>query len=222
LTRYKYLTFDCYGTLIDWRAGIEGAFRASFGKVDASGVRLYEAYVAEEASQESSWREYSSVLAETSIRVAKRLGAAGGAREGRKFADSLPSWPPFPDTVDSLERLGKMGYERYILSNVDDALLKQTISRNGLEVDGYVTAEETHSYKPATGHWKRFLERTRSRVGEDLHVAQSVFHDIIPAQSLGFATAWVNRYREPLSLDVQPGYICGLLSDVVNLLSNER
>jgi FMN phosphatase YigB (HAD superfamily) len=114
--------------------------------------------------------------------------------------------------------MGEMGYRRYILSNVDEDLLKVTIERNGLDVDGYVTAEEIHSYKPAPRHWESFVSRTGARISDDLHVAQSIFHDIRPAQGLGFATAWVNRYHESLVPDVHPDYICQSLSDLVKIL----
>ena len=218
---YRYLTFDCYGTLIDWRAGLERAFAFSFGRLPIAGESLYQAYVTEEASQESSYKPYRSVLAETAVRLVNRLGVNAGDREGREFADSLPAWPAFADTVDSLRKLGEMGYKRYILSNVDEDLLRETIARNGLEIDGYVTAQETHSYKPAPGHWERFLVKTGARVAEDLHVAQSTFHDIRPAHGLGFATAWVNRYDEPLALDFRPDYVCPGLSDLARVLSGD-
>lgn len=218
MTQYRYLTFDCYGTLVDWRTGLERAFESSFGRLPISGGDLYRAYIAEEASQENSYKRYRSILAETSVRVAMRLGVTAGDREGWNFADSLPSWPPFADTVDSLKKMGEMGYKRYILSNVDEDLLKETFARNDLEVDGYVTAEETHSYKPAPGHWESFMSRTGATISDNLHVAQSIFHDIRPAQGLGFATAWVNRYDESLAPDVHPDYICRTLSDLVSIL----
>ena len=221
MPQFRYLTFDCYGTLIDWRSGLENAFESSFGRLPLSGEKLYQAYVTEEASEEASYKPYRSILADTSLRVAKRLGVVGTEENGKSFADSVPSWPPFADTVESLRKLGELGCRRYILSNVDEDLLKETISRNGLEVDGYVTAQEIHSYKPAPLHWERFMSKTGAKKTDDLHVAQSVFHDIRPAQQLGFATAWVNRYDEPLPSDITPDYISPGLSGLVQVLSGD-
>src|SRR5437762_3074560 len=93
-----------------------------------------------------------------------------------------------------MTELGRIGYKRVILSNVDRDLLRETILRNGLEVDGFITAEDARSYKPAAGHWNVFLGRYKASKKSTLHIAQSLYHDILPANKLGFSVAWLNRY----------------------------
>ncbi|MDE1852120.1 MAG: HAD hydrolase-like protein [Thaumarchaeota archaeon] len=140
----------------------------------------------------------------------------------RRFAGSVPRWPPFGDTSKFLQEMGSRGYKRYILSNVDNDLLEETIGNNGLEVDGFVTAEEVGSYKPRTDHWLEFLRRTGARKDEVLHVAQSVFHDIMPTQQLGIDSVWVNRYQEPLPADASPLIISDGLDSLATTLKLEE
>ncbi|MDV3243810.1 MAG: haloacid dehalogenase type II [Nitrososphaerales archaeon] len=215
---FRYLTFDCYGTLIDWRTGIERALTKALGPLPSKGKQLLEAYVDAEKRQEGAYKSYRSVLGDAAMKLATQFGvdASPGAAAG--FAASVPEWPAFPDTARALKDLGEAGYSRYILSNVDTDLLRKTISRNGLEVDGYVTAEDTKSYKPAFGHWLLFMERTRAKKSEILHVAQSIFHDIIPTGKLGIESAWVNRYGERLPSNVEPLFVCDSLSHLVGLM----
>jgi 2-haloalkanoic acid dehalogenase type II len=215
---YRYLTFDCYGTLIDWRAGIEWALRAAFGDISVRGQELLAAYVEAEKEQESSYRRYREVLSRTALALAAGLGVPPDRRAAEEFAASVPDWPAFPDTREFLQRMGSKGYKRYILSNVDDDLLEGTISKNGLEVDGFVTAEQVGSYKPDAGHWLRFIEKTGAGREEILHVAQSVYHDIVPSQRLGIVSAWVNRYGEPMPEGVQPAFMSDSLAHLSELL----
>jgi 2-haloalkanoic acid dehalogenase type II len=141
-----------------------------------------------------------------------------GREAADEFASSVPWWPAFPDSRSFLKKMGDAGLARYILSNVDTDILRETIRRNRFEVEGYVTAEEVGGYKPGRRHWLRFLEKTGARKEETLHVAQSVFHDIIPAQELGFASAWVNRYREAIPAGAQPLYIVDSLKSLGGIL----
>ncbi len=219
MDHFKYLTFDCYGTLIDWHAGIEENLGKALGRVTLPrGESLLTPYVRLEAQQEGTYKKYRQVLSETAKDVATELGKKVSAHAAAKFAASVPLWPAFTDTASSLKVLGRLGYKRYILSNVDTDLLGETIRRNKLEVDGFVTAEEVHSYKPALGHWQRFLKRTPAKKSELLHVAQSLYHDIRPASTLGIKTAWVNRYRETLPGDVAPWMISDNLKHLVQTL----
>ncbi len=114
--------------------------------------------------------------------------------------------------------MGEGGYRRFILSNVDTDVLEETIRKNGLEVDGYVTAEQTKTYKPNFGHWERFMQRTGARKKEILHVAQSLYDDIAPTQAMGVKSAWVNRYKEALPPHAEPLYIVDNLSHLTRLL----
>jgi 2-haloacid dehalogenase len=218
LSRFRYLTFDCYGTLIDWRTGIEAALNSALGKLPIKGHALLDAYEAAEKRQEDEYKGYRDVLASTAGDLAARFGMKADPRALARFAASVPEWPAFPDTAEALRALGKKGYKRYILSNVDTDLLNGTIARSKLSVDGFVTAEECKSYKPAFGHWIKFMDVTGAKKEEILHVAQSVFHDIAPTGKLGIASAWVNRYAQPLPAGAGPIYICDSLASLVPLL----
>jgi 2-haloalkanoic acid dehalogenase type II len=212
--RFRYLTFDCYGTLIDWRKGMAKALGA---KAEESAAVL-RAYAVEEKKQEVKYQSYREVLRRSALALPKTLGLQIGPDLAASFASSVPSWPAFPDSRGFLRRMGELGYSRYILSNVDTETLEETIRRTRLEVDGYVTAEQVRSYKPARRHWVRFLQKTGARRDEVLHVAQSVFHDVLPAQDLGIASAWVNRYRDPVPAGAQPLFMSDNLAHLGALL----
>jgi len=216
--KYSYLTFDCYGTLIDWRTGIEAELRRALGDVGIGGQELLDAYVNAEKEQESTYKRYREVVRLTALSLSGRLGVAVTENAAREFAASVPRWPAFPDTKKFLREMGSRGYKRYILSNVDNDLLEGTIQANGLELDGFVTAEEVGSYKPNPGHWLRFMEKTGSAKGEILHCAQSLFHDVAPTQSMGIASAWVNRYGERLNPALEPSIICDSLTSLSSIL----
>lgn len=198
--RYEIITFDCYGTLIDWEAGICDAFArfAEAGGVTLDRGAVIAAYMKHEPIvQAEEFRSYGDVLAETALRVARDLDWFLSPSDAGFLARSLPDWPPFPDTIPTLSRLALAGYSLGILSNVDVDLLAGTRRRLGIDFDPalVITAEEMRSYKPGRAH---FLE-AKERAGGDawLHAAQSYFHDVIPARSLGVPVAWVNRKLEP-------------------------
>jgi 2-haloalkanoic acid dehalogenase type II len=216
--KQRYLTFDCYGTLIDWRTGIERELRAAVGDIEVGGQDLLNAYVESEKKQEGVYKKYREVLRLTALSMSTRLGTKVTEKAAREFAGSVPRWPVFPDTNKFLGEMGSRGYKRFILSNVDNDLLEGTIKRSGLEVDGYVTAEEVGSYKPNPGHWKRFMEKTGAEKTDILHVAQSVFHDIVPTQAMGIRSAWVNRYHEPMPRGPQPQFVADTLAHLARIL----
>jgi 2-haloalkanoic acid dehalogenase type II len=194
---YGILTFDCYGTLIDWEAGISEAFLAAARQDDRSLSRdaVLSAYAElEPVVQAERYLPYREVLAETAGRVAARLGWELTRERAAFLPASLPGWPPFPDTNPALERLVAAGCRLGILSNVDDDLLAGTRRLLTVPFDLIVTAQQVGSYKPAAGH---FLA-ARQAIGEKrwLHVAQSYFHDVVPARALGVPTAWINRKHE--------------------------
>ncbi len=199
---YDVITFDCYGTLIDWDGGIRSAFAAA---AQRAGVNIdldaaLTAYHAIEPQVEAAeYRPYRQVLAETAQRAAATLGWPMDDDTARFFAATLPQWTPFDDTNPALERLHAAGYRLGILSNVDDDLLAATIRHFTAPIDLIVTAQQVGSYKPDTGH---FIA-ARERIGglRWLHVAQSHFHDVVPAARLGLPVVWVNRKREPLPPD---------------------
>ena len=210
----RYLTFDCYGTLIDWRTGIEKGLRSTLGDIPFTGQELVNAYMAAEKDEESTYRKYREVLARAAKTLSTKFGLEVSDAKANEFAASVPNWPAFPDTVQFLKRAGSLGFKRFVLSNVDNDLLEQTISEQKLEVDGYVTAEQVGSYKPNPGHWVEFLRRTGARKEDELHVAQSLFHDVLPTQRLGIKSAWVNRYAERLPSEASPSMISDNLGNL--------
>jgi 2-haloalkanoic acid dehalogenase type II len=220
LTR-RFLTFDCYGTLIDWRTGIEAELRELLGDVRVRGQDLLKAYVAAEAEEETEYRSYREVLRRTALSLSGRLGATVSEDEATRFSGSVPKWPAFKDTGKFLRDMGSKGFQTYILSNVDDDILQETIRKNGLEVEGWVTAQEVRSYKPSPAHWVRFMQKTGARKGEMLHVAQSVYHDIVPCQGLDIASAWVNRYNEKMPSGPHPMFVTDDLAHLGELLDAE-
>jgi 2-haloalkanoic acid dehalogenase type II len=194
---YDVVTFDCYGTLIDWERGIAEAFAAEAARLRAlvdvtAAVALYAEI--EPAVQAEGYQRYRRVLAETARRVAARLRWPLPAARAGFLAESLPYWRPFPDTNRGLRQLAAAGCRLGILSNVDDDLLVWTRRHFGAPFEVIVTAEQVGSYKPAHGH---FLE-ARARIGDRawLHAAQSSFHDVAPARALRIPVAWVNRKGE--------------------------
>jgi 2-haloalkanoic acid dehalogenase type II len=202
---YDVVTFDCYGTLIDWEDGIGSAFvrEAAADGVALDPSRVLAAYHQVEPEVEASrYRPYHEVLSDTAMRVAERLGWKLSEERAKFLADSLPDWRPFPDVNPALVELVLAGYRLGILSNVDDDLLAETRRHFPVAFDVVVTAQRVRSYKPAHGH---FLE-ARRRIGDGrwLHAAQSFFHDVIPAHALGIPVAWVNRKGEPRSVDASP------------------
>jgi len=191
---YDIITFDCYGTLIDWDGGIAGAFRKAVaetgGRLDAGHV--FEAYEKIEAEVEAErYRSYREVLTESTRRVARQLGWTLPEERTSFLAESLPFWIPFPDTNAALERLFKAGYQLGILSNVDDDLLAGSRKHFTVPFDLIVTAQQVRSYKPADGHFVTARERIGDR--RWLHAAQSHFHDVTPARRHRIPTAWINR-----------------------------
>jgi 2-haloalkanoic acid dehalogenase type II len=192
--QYDVITFDCYGTLIDWEGGIAGAFLSAaredgieFGRDEV--LRAYE--LEEPVVEHEQFRFYRDVLTETATRIARSRDWPLAFERATFLVNSLPSWKPFPDTNAALERLTAAGYRLGILSNVDDDLLAATRRHFTVDFDPIVTAQQVRSYKPAHGHWNE----ARKRIGDVrwLHAAQSNFHDVVPANALGIATAWVNR-----------------------------
>ncbi len=196
---YDVITFDCYGTLIDWERGIADVFadlaRAAGVALDVAGA-LADYHAIEPVVEAETYRPYREVLAETARRAAARQGWDMDDAVAQAFAARQPEWPPFADTDAALVRMTGAGYRLGILSNVDDDLLSATLRHFSAPIDLIITAQQVGSYKPAHGHFVR----ARERVGQQrwLHAAQSHFHDVVPATALGVPAVWVNRKGEAL------------------------
>ncbi|HEV2470657.1 MAG TPA: haloacid dehalogenase type II [Candidatus Sulfotelmatobacter sp.] len=194
-SRFEILTFDCYGTLIDWETGILSSIQRIFS---AHGKRIDDAAVLErygefEAEAESgAFQPYRDVLASVVRQFGRELGFTPSAEEERALAASLPSWRPWPDTVAALQRL-KTRFRLAILSNVDDDLFAGTRPQLKVEFDEVITAGQAHAYKPSPRIFEMALDRINTPTERVLHVGQSIYHDVIPAQKQGMATVWVNR-----------------------------
>ena len=192
---FDLLTFDCYGTLVDWETGIVEAVRplCATSRAAPTDAAILAAFAdAEHAVQAQRYRSYREVLALTLARMAAPLGFRPTPAQCDAFAASVPDWPPFPDTTDALRRLGAR-YRLGIVSNVDDDLFAATGSRLGTDFDWVVTAQQVGSYKPAVAHFEEMAARSGIPRRRTLHIAQSLFHDIAPASALGYATVHVNR-----------------------------
>jgi 2-haloalkanoic acid dehalogenase type II len=195
---YDIVTFDCYGTLIDWERGIREAFAAEATRlgvpVDADrALGLY--HEIEPVVEAEPYRRYRDVLTETARRIAARLAWPLPEARADFLAESLPYWRPFPDTNRGLVALTGAGYDLGILSNVDDDLLAWTRRHLLAFFKIVVTAEQVGAYKPATPHFVTARERIGNR--RWLHAARSQFHDIAPARALGIPVAWIDRAHEP-------------------------
>ena len=194
---FDVITFDCYGTLIDWEGGLAGAFQttaAQDGLTLDRGAVLQALFDTERAVQAAQYERYRDVLTTTAVRAAQRLGWTITPERAAFLPQSLPGWSPFPDTNAALERLAAAGYELGILSNVDDDLLAGTRRHLRVPFSLIVTAEQVRSYKPAPGHFTTARKRIGGR--RWLHAAQSYFHDVEPAVAQGIPVAWINRNHE--------------------------
>jgi len=177
----RWATFDCYGTLIDWNDGLRKALDS-----DEQLERYHE--LEPQVQAESPGSSYRDVMTE----VARRLGAA----DEEALARSLPSWQPFPEVRASLEGARAGGWKLAILSNTDRDFIEASMQQIGVPFDLAIVASEIGSYKPAPAHWERFFEQVDVRREWHVHVAQSHFHDVVPAAALGLRTIWINRYGE--------------------------
>ena len=202
----ELVTFDCYGTLIDWRAGIGDAFDQAVPGAAALGrTKLFEAYAAAEAEVERGpYRPYRRVLEEAAVRTAEQLGLRLPRSRRSFLAETLPSWRPFPDTNPALERIAALGPRLGILSNIDDDLLVRTLEHLSVPFDVLITAGALRSYKPARAHFLAAIDVAGGRPGAIVHVAESYYHDVEPASRLGIPTIWVNRTAAPTPTATAP------------------
>jgi 2-haloacid dehalogenase len=194
-TRFKVLTFDCYGTMIDWETGIFSALRPILARherkiTDCEVLDLYSEL--EASAEQGEFRRYRDVLQSVVRGFGERLGFSPTDAEVRSLPESLANWQPFPDTVEALPKL-KTRYQLAVISNVDDDLFATTVPKLGVAFDQVITARQAGCYKPCAGIFELAEDRLGVSREHWLHVGQSIYHDVIPAQSFGIATVWVNR-----------------------------
>jgi len=205
----RWLTFDCFGTLIDWRHGIRTTGELLF---PGRGDDFLDAYITVEAEVESeaSFKRYRAVLAETSRRAARQLGVDLKADDSTALVDTIPHWPPFADVGPALAELRKAGWKFALLTNCDRDLIALTQRRLPASFDAVVTAEDVSAYKPNHAHFKLFQSTFGSSAEAWIHVAQSYFHDIRPTHELGITRIWVNRQGEKEDPSLADAVIGGL------------
>ncbi len=203
ISDFTTMTFDCYGTLIDWEAGIWEALQPLLGRNDAVGMSrslALEVFALSEGQQETAMptAPYPEILAAVHRDLAEHLQLKTDPEMDRAFGQSVPLWPAFPDSRAALRDLGSR-YRLVILSNVDRAGFAASNIRLEADFDAVYTAEDIGSYKPDPRNFRYMLQHLATDFGiapeEILHVAQSLYHDHIPAQSFGLATAWIDRQR---------------------------
>jgi 2-haloacid dehalogenase len=196
--RFEVLTFDCYGTLIDWETGLLAALH---GVLDGHGVEIDDEdllvrYARHEAALEDGpYLRYRDVLARACAGVAAELGVTPASEALAAFGGSVGDWPAFPDSADALARLHRR-YRLVPITNCDDDLFAASNRRLGVTFDEVVTAQQVGSYKPSHRNFEVAFERIGLPPDRILHVAQSLFHDHVPAKALGLTTVWVNRRHD--------------------------
>jgi 2-haloacid dehalogenase len=192
----RLITFDCYGTLIDWESGMLAALHPLFSRDGhaVSDLQILELYGEIEAELESgSYLPYREILCRTAQEIGRQLGIKVSNEEGSAFAQSLICWKPFSDTVRALQSLAKQ-FRLGIISNVDDDLFAETRKKFApLTFDLVVTAQQMQSYKPAHRNFEEAIRRSGLKKDQVLHAGQSLYHDIAPANALGIRNVWVNR-----------------------------
>jgi len=185
----RWATFDCYGTLIDWNGGIRRELARVFGEERAD-EQLERYHEVEPAIQTRGDRSYREVMA----LALRKLGAS--EEEQDALGRALPSWQSFPEVREALEQTREHGWKLAILSNTDRDFIEASMQRTAVPFELAIVASEIGSYKPAHGHWDRFFELVDVPRERHVHVAQSHFHDIVPAHELGLQSVWINRYGE--------------------------
>lgn len=211
LKKIKVLSFDCYGTLVDWEKGIVEVLRpwTKANSIKLSDDELLECFAREETvvqKNHPSWK-YPQVLEEVAVRFAEDLGLEADESFQKKLAESVGNWPAFPDTVAALKELEKH-FRLVILSNISEDSFQAT-NKNQLGIDFYkiLTAEQIGTYKPDR-HNFHYLIRSLAENGiqkeEILHVAQSLYHDMVPATDLGMNTVWINRRKNKKGFGATP------------------
>jgi 2-haloacid dehalogenase len=196
-SRFDALTFDCYGTLIDWETGLLAGLRAATDahRIAATDDELLETFARHESAIEADrYRPYREVLGKALRRILAERGLEPTEEEVAAFGGSVVDWPAFPDSAAALQRLHQR-FSLGVITNCDDDLFAASNARLGVTFDWIVTAQQAKRYKPNPRGFELAFERIGLPTSRILHVAQSLFHDHVPAKRLGLSTVWVNRRR---------------------------
>ena len=200
------LTFDCYGTLIDWESGIWEALRPVFAN-HRIGMQIEEALELygklESEAERGAYQEYKTVLRMVLEGFGARCGFVPTPTELQRFSESVKNWPAFPDSAPALQAL-KRKYKLAIISNIDDDLFAFSAQRLEVPFDWVITAQQARSYKPSLSNFRIAMDRIGLPKSRILHVAQSLFHDVVPAKTLGLSTVWINRRHNKAGFGATP------------------
>ena len=224
--KIRCITFDCYGTLIDWQGGIEKALRAipAFGgdlglmrKVVAAREEIEKGLIVSapdlpeddspaEMYETPDYRPYTEILTESLVLAARACGIELSGCEAEVAASTMPSWEPFPDSRPALEAIKKR-YPIAILSNVEESIINASIAKLGVPFDLVITAERVESYKPAPDHWYAAMHELGADEEELFHLGASPFHDLETASLLGIPCGYVNRAGYPVGPEARPAFV---------------
>ncbi len=196
--QFEVLSFDCYGTLIDWESGILAALKTILlnHQVNLEDEQILEIYAQSESNhQGGDYLKYREILKNVVQDFCQRTNITPSESELNYLAESLKYWEPFPDTVEALKALKKR-YKLTIISNIDDDLFADTAKHLEVELDWIITAEQVKSYKPSLQNFEFAIQRMGISPDKLLHVAESIYHDIIPTKSMGLTAVWVNRRKD--------------------------
>jgi 2-haloacid dehalogenase len=192
----RWATFDCYGTLVDWNAGIAAELGRLLGESDRDGLlSRYHEIEPHIQTEHPTW-SYRDVMAAVLSQLASETGISLPDSEQDALGRSLPQWPVFAEVPDALAQAHSCGWRLMALSNTDRDFIEASIAAIGVPFEGAVVASEIGSYKPGHRHWEAFYELTGADRDHHVHVAQSHFHDIVPAHELGIPSVWINRLHE--------------------------
>jgi 2-haloacid dehalogenase len=204
--QFEVLTFDCYGTLVDWESGILDALKPVLSRhsITLTDDEILELYAEMESlSEGEDYVTYRKILKDVMQKISARFGFAPALTALDALSVSIKEWKPFPDTVDALTKLKKK-YKLAIISNIDDDLFTHTQRNLGVEFNWIITAEQARSYKPSLNNFYYAFQKIDVDQSKILHVAQSIHHDIIPAQKLGLKTVHIDRNKDKRRFGATP------------------
>ncbi|OAG28368.1 haloacid dehalogenase type II [Thermodesulfatator autotrophicus] len=221
---FKWVTFDCYGTLIDWETGILKALKPILSPLALEDKEILNLYARFESEAEKTWKPYREILKEVARKFFEYFSLKVKPEKEDVLWRSLPGWPPFPEVKEALINLKKAGFKLAIISNVDNDLLAKSIIQMGVSFDTLVTAEDARCYKPGKAIFELAEKRLKVKPEAIFHVAQSLFHDIAPAKKRSWTTCWVKRpdrdtFGATPPAEARPDFIVSNLREVITKIS---
>ncbi len=224
MSKFAWVTFDCYGTLIDWDAGIRNFLRDLLNSKSASADldslhRRWEEIQFELIQRE--YRPYKDILKLSLEATLREFGIQYVSEDGDAFATSMPTWRPFPDVPSSLTKL-KRHARIAIISNTDNDILRESVKLMGVEFDALVTAEDAKVYKPSPRIFEFALKQLNESPERILHVAFGFKYDLAPAKQVGMTTCWLNRSGEPKPEGIEPDFVASTMNDVVKIVASVK